>query len=143
MQIIVSSRLSAKEHHWLMSLTGTMSKDIGKRLVLSANSLSEKDDRENADSVLQLALAKNPDIFKQLKEVPEMCEALNTLMKPELDAARSGGENKGRNDRIMSLFNKGRLVEEYTAEELNMSLDQFREAYKTWMKKENNSTALI
>ena len=52
-------------------------------------------------------------------------------------------DTTGRNDRIMSLFNKGRLVEEYTAEELNMSLDQFREAYKTWMKKENNSTALI
>ncbi len=119
MQIIVSSRLSAKEHHWLMSLTGKMSKEIGKSLVLSTNSLSEKDDRENADSVLQLALAKNPDIFKQLKEVPEMCEALNTLMKPELDAAWSGGEAKGKTDNTMSLFKKGRLLEEYAAEELN------------------------
>ena len=51
---------------------------------------------ENADSVIQLALAENPNLFKQLKEVPEVCEALNTLMKPELDAALSTGIAKGR-----------------------------------------------
>ena len=73
-----------------------MSKEVGERLVLSAKNLSDKDDKENADSVLQLALAENPKLFKQLKEVPEMCEALNTLMKPELDAALSEGIAKGK-----------------------------------------------
>ena len=62
---------------------------------MSANKLSDKDDKENADSVIQLALAENPDLFKQLKEVPEVCEALNTLMKPELDAAWSNGNTIG------------------------------------------------
>lgn len=65
--------------------------EVGERLVFSANSLSDKEDKENADSVIQLALAENPNLFKQLKEVPEVCEALNTLMKPELDAAKTKG----------------------------------------------------
>ena len=94
-QIIVSSKLGAEEHEWLKSLTSKMNREIGERLVLSANNLSDKDDKENADSVIQLALAENPNLFKQLKEVPEVCEALNTLMKPELDAAWSNGNNAG------------------------------------------------
>ena len=95
-QIIVSSKLGTEEHEWLKALTSKMSREIGERLVLSANMLSDKDDRENADSVIQLALAENLNLFKQLKEVPEVCEALNTLMKPELDAALSTGIAKGR-----------------------------------------------
>ena len=95
-QIIVSSKLGEEEHQWLKSLTSKMSKEVGERLVLSARNLSDKDDKENADSVLQLALAENPNLFKQLKEVPEMSEALNTLMKPELDAALSTGIAQGR-----------------------------------------------
>ena len=94
-QIIVSSKLGAEEHEWLKSLTNKMSREVGERLVLSANKLSDKDDKDNADSVIQLALSENPNLFKQLKEVPEMCEALNTLMKSELDAAWSNGNDAG------------------------------------------------
>lgn len=90
-QIIVSHKLDDEEHQWLKSLTSKMKREVGERLVLSANSLSDKEDKENADSVLQLALAENPKLFEELKEVPEMCEALTSLMKPELDAARTGG----------------------------------------------------
>ncbi len=94
-QVIVSSRLTVEEHQWLRALTSKMNEAIGEKLVLSAKGLSEKDDRDNADSVLQLALAENNELFKKLKEVPGMCEALTTLMKPELDAARADAENIG------------------------------------------------
>ena len=89
LQIIISSRLGDKEHQWLKSLTSHMDNELGKRLVISARSLSDKDDKDNADSILQLAFAENPDIVKKLKEVPDMCEALMTLMKPEFDEAVS------------------------------------------------------
>ena len=121
-QIIVSSRLGTEEHEWLKSLTSKMSREVGERLVLSANKLSDKDDKENADSVIQLALAENPDLFKQLKEVPEVCEALNTLMKPELDAALSTGIAKGRTEGATELamaikrLSRGDTVEKLIAE---------------------------
>lgn len=114
-QIIVSSKLGEEEHQWLKSLTSKMSKEVGERLVLSAKNLSDRDDKENADSVLQLALAENPKLFKQLKEVPEMCEALNTLMKPELDAALSEGMTKGATELATAIR---RLKKGDTAEQL-------------------------
>ena len=97
-QLIVTERLGIKEHQWLKSLTAKMSPEIGTQLIHSANTLSDKDDKEHADSILQLAMAENSALFNYLKEVPDMCEALNTLMKPELDAARSEGEAKGRSE---------------------------------------------
>ena len=140
LQLIVSSRLSEKSHYWLKSLTSKMNLETGKCLVLSANSLSDKDDKENADSVIRLALAENPDIFRHFKEVPDMYEALMTLMKPEFDEALS----KSKSDSIMSLFNKGRLLEEYAAEELDMPVKQFRKAYKEWLaKKQDKATSPV
>lgn len=130
LQIIVSSRLDTKEHLWLKSLTSKMCIETGEGLVLSANDLSDKDDKDNADSILQLTFAENPDLFKQLTEVPEMCEALKTLMKPELDAARS--------DIIMSSFHKGHLSEVHAAEDLDMSITEFRKTYKAWLDKKAN-----
>ena len=117
-QIIVSSKLGAEEHEWLKSLTSKMSREVGERLVLSANKLSDKDDKENADSVIQLALAENPNLFKQLKEVPEVCEALNTLMKPELDAALSKGRAEATTELAAAIkrLNRGDTVEKLIAD---------------------------
>ncbi len=86
-QIIVSSKVNKSEHQWLSALTSKMNMKTGEKLIISVNGLSEKDDRENADSVLQLALSENEGIFKAIREDSSMCEALKTLMKPELDAA--------------------------------------------------------
>ena len=66
-----------------------------KSLVSSARVLTEKDDRDNADSVLHLAMIENEAIFNKLKEVPEMNEALIKLMKPELDAATANARKEG------------------------------------------------
>ncbi len=97
-QIIVSSKLNEAEHQWLKALTKKMSMETGERLILSARDLSEKEDKDNADSVLQLALSENKNIFKALREDSVMCEALKTLMKPELDAATTLAKNEGRSE---------------------------------------------
>ncbi len=67
-QIIVSSKVNPEEHEWLRSLTSKMDEAVGERLVMSANDLTDKDDKENADSVLQLALAENDLLFERMKE---------------------------------------------------------------------------
>jgi hypothetical protein len=95
-QLIISSRLSAKEHQWLKSLTRKMDETTANCLVLSAKVLTDKDDKSNADSILQLAMAENEELFNKLKEVPEMNEALIKLMKPELDAATASARSEGR-----------------------------------------------
>ena len=95
-QIIVSSKVNPEEHEWLRSLTSKMDEAVGERLVMSANDLTDKDDKENADSVLQLALAENDRLFERLKEKRGMCEALRTLMKPEIDEAAANAKSEGK-----------------------------------------------
>ena len=94
-QLIISSRLNVKEHQWLKALTRKMDEATAKILVSSVNVLTDKDDKENADSVLNLAMIENEAIFNKLKEVSEMNEALIKLMKPELDAATASARNEG------------------------------------------------
>ena len=40
-----------------------------------------------ADSVLQVAMQSNKEVFDRIKGADVMCEALMELMKPEFDAA--------------------------------------------------------
>ena len=58
-QLIISLRLSANEHQWLRALTSKMDQPTAKRLVSSANALTDKDDKMNADSVLCLTMKEN------------------------------------------------------------------------------------
>lgn len=106
-QLIISSKLNPLEHQWLRSLTSKMDMETGKRLVLSANDLSEKDDKEYADSILQLALSENKSIFNRIREVPKMCEALKTLMKPELDEAENIGRKQGHEQGLAQGMTEG------------------------------------
>ena len=47
--------------------------------------MSAKEDKECSESVLQVVMSRNTDIFDKIKEVPTMFEALAQLMKPEID----------------------------------------------------------
>ena len=86
-QIIVSVELNKLEHKWLKALTAKMDMEAGAQLVFAMRDLVEKEDREDADSVLQLVLSENKEMFEKLRGIPTVCEALKTLMKPEMDAA--------------------------------------------------------
>ena len=85
-QVIVAKELNEDHHIWLSSLTQTISKSKAEKLLSTAADLYRKDDKEFAESVLQVAMNKNKNIFGIIKEESEMCEALRELMKPEIDA---------------------------------------------------------
>ena len=51
-----------------------------------SRTLTDKDDRENADAVLQVSVSANKAVYDEMKRrYPEMCEALRELMRPEID----------------------------------------------------------
>ena len=109
-QLVVSSRLNPNEHQWLMALTSRMNETAGERLVLSARDLTEKDDKLNADSILQLAMAENKALFDRLKEGTDMCEALKELMRPEFEAAKAEAEREGLAKGLEKGLAEGRSV---------------------------------
>ncbi len=94
-QIVVTRELNPKEHIWLTSLDDQMKKEDVRTLITEAGKLTEKDDREYADSVLQIAMMKNRDVFQQGKESENMCQAFWELYAPEIEADRRKSEERG------------------------------------------------
>lgn len=95
-QIIVSSELDKGSHTWLTALTSGMEEADVERFIRNIENLKEKDEKEFADSVLQVSMKENARAFDIAKEVPDMCEALRELMRPELEEAREEGELIGK-----------------------------------------------
>ena len=91
-QIVVTKELDPKEHIWLTSLDDGLKEDEVRMLVEEAGKLSAPDDREYADSILQLAMEKNKDIFEKVKGCEDMCQAFWELYAPEIEAERRASE---------------------------------------------------
>lgn len=94
-QIIVTSQLNKEEHLWLRALTQHLSDSDAEQLVYKIHGLKRKDEKEFADSVLQVAMSANKAAFEEIKEGMDVCEALYELMKPEIDEAMEQAEKKG------------------------------------------------
>ena len=106
-QIIVLKELNSKLHLWLASLTQAIEEDTAKTLILEINNLTEKDDCEYADSVLQVAMKENAHTFLKLKEVSAMCEELAKLMEPEMREAKRKAEKEGMEKGMQKGMEKG------------------------------------
>ena len=91
-----------------------MNETAGERLVLSARDLTEKDDKLNADSILQLAMAENRALFDRLKKGTDMCDALKELMRPEFEAAKETAKREGINElsKAVKLLRTGSTAQE-------------------------------
>lgn len=113
-QIIVSKHLPKKEQKWLTLLDEKLSKEEAKRAIIQANALNNKAEKEYADSVLQVIISKNRQVFDMLKkEGEDMCEALRELMEPEIreatEAAQKKGLEEGRAKGLVEGLKEGRV----------------------------------
>ena len=94
-QIVVTKELESQEHIWLTSLDDGLKEDEARLLIEEAGKLSAPDEREYADSILQLAMEKNRDIFEKAKGCEAMCQAFWELYAPEIEAERRASEVRG------------------------------------------------
>lgn len=96
-QIIVSGELNKEVHTWLTSLASDLSEQDARNLIGRINLLTEKDEKEYADSVLQVSVRANRSVFEKVKEDEEtMCEALLELMEPEINQIKIKVEEEAR-----------------------------------------------
>ena len=84
LQMIVTRELDKNEHAWLRALSEKMEKRDMRELLENINQLTEKFDKELADSVLQISIQANKNIVEELKGEDTMCQALLDIMEPEL-----------------------------------------------------------
>ena len=94
-QIIVTKELDPKEHIWLTSLVDGLKENEARMLIEEARKLTGPDEREYAESVLQLAMETNREIFEKVKGCEEMCQAFWELYAPEIEEERRASEMRG------------------------------------------------
>ena len=84
-QIIVTKELDGEQHTWLKSLTDKIEENDMRRLLMDTSHLKEKQDKEFADSVLEVCFRANEQIIEKLKGDDTMSEALLEIMEPLIE----------------------------------------------------------
>lgn len=102
--ILVTRELDVKKHIWLTSLSDHMCEENARTLLKEVGKLTQKDDKEYADAVLQIAMERNKELFNREKEDADMCEAFWELFQPEIEAEKRNselcGEKRGKKQGI-------------------------------------------
>ncbi|MBQ8804039.1 MAG: hypothetical protein IJZ53_10415 [Tyzzerella sp.] len=102
-QIIVSKLLSKENQKWLTLLSSSLSQEDAERTVTQLNHLAHEVKELYGDSILQVALKENEEIFDKLKGDKDMCEALRKLMEPEIKEE----VQKAKKDMLLNALKNG------------------------------------
>lgn len=94
-QILVTKEMNHKEHIWLTSLSDQIGGDEARDLIREMGKLTEKDDKEYADAVMQIAMEKNHVAFEEMKGDLNMCKAFWELFQPEIQEEMKKSEKRG------------------------------------------------
>jgi hypothetical protein len=84
-QIIVTRELDKKTHSSLRILSRNAKEDDARRFLGETESFNTQGDKDNAEAILQVSVSANKELYKKLKEEFDMCQALQELMKDEID----------------------------------------------------------
>ena len=84
-QIIVGRELNQKEHTWIKALSDRVQKQEMRELLERVHGLTQKFDKELADSVLEVSIGANWKIVEELRGDDSMCRALLEIMEPEIN----------------------------------------------------------
>ncbi|MBO5371510.1 MAG: hypothetical protein J6A75_02205 [Lachnospiraceae bacterium] len=95
-QIIVTKELDKEEHIWLGALSAKLQKQDMQELVENIRKLTEKEDKELADSVLQVSIEANRQIVDEMMGDDRMCEALMEIMEPIVEKREKAMYREGK-----------------------------------------------
>ena len=113
-QILVTREMNPEEHIWLTSLSDHVEEWQARRLIKEVHTLTEKDDKEYADSVLQIAMERNKEIFDEIRSDELMCQALWDFFETEIEQEKRDseicgerrGEQRGAYTKLISIIIK-------------------------------------
>ena len=86
-QVVVTRDLEGDTFASLRVLSKKPSEDDIRTFVTQAMGFQKQGDKQDADAVLQVSISANEKVYEEIKRRdPVMCDALMTLMKPEMEA---------------------------------------------------------
>lgn len=104
-QVIATGELDGKSHTWLKALSGKLDKGDIQDLLEKINQMTEKSDREMADSVLKVSIGANKQIVEELMEDESMFETLMEIMEPKIEEIKINSRMEGREEGIKGTIN--------------------------------------
>ena len=91
----MTGELENGTHSSLRILTNCALEDDIRRFLYSAMTETNQGDQSNVDSILQVSVSANIQVYEKIRRDSAMCQALRELMKDEIqkdvDAARAEG----------------------------------------------------
>lgn len=94
-QIVVTKELEQESHIWLKALSERLEKEDIRNLLEGVNRLTEKIDKELADSVLEVSIGANKQVIEELIGDDSMCQALMEIMEPVIQLRDQENIEKG------------------------------------------------
>ena len=106
-QLVVTGELDGSAHSGLRVLTNRATEDDVRRFLADALTETGQGDQSNVDSILQVSVSANNQIYEQIRRDSGMCQALRELMKDEIqkdiDRGRAEGRAEGKAECIRAL----------------------------------------
>lgn len=106
-QIIVTKELEKETHIWLRALTDQMEEQEMRKLIEQIQRLKRKQEREFADSILEVSIKANKQVLDELRGDEEMCQALLEFMEPEIQKREKQAKEQGIRQLIETLQELG------------------------------------
>ena len=94
-QIVVTKELDFGEHVWLGALSGKLGKREMQEVLENIQQLSGKEERELADSVLEVSTSVNRHIVEEMIGDDSMCNTLMEIMAPHIELIVKEKEEEG------------------------------------------------
>ena len=132
-QVVVTSQLERKAHCSLRVLTTQVEMQDAELFLEQIHYLESKNERSNIDSVLQVSVNANKQVYSLLMRKNEMCEALRELMKDEIEKELENKLEQGEKlqliRQVIKKLQKGNSVEE-TSDMLEEEPENIRKIYE-------------
>jgi hypothetical protein len=95
-QIVVTGQLQPENHSCLRVLSKNATEADVRAFLGTTERLPTQGGQHSADAVLQVSISANGSLYAKLKEDMAMCEALERLMKNEIDQKVAVGRAEGK-----------------------------------------------
>ena len=104
-QIVSTGELEEKSHTWLRDLSKRMDRESLRDLLEKICQITEKNDREMANSILEVSIEANQQMVEGLRGDDSMFETLMEIMEPRIDEIRKKERKEERKEGIQSTIN--------------------------------------
>ncbi len=106
-QVIVTGELDRTSHTWLKALSVRLDKRDMQDILEKVRQMTEKNDREMADSVLEVSIGANRHIVDELMGDDNMFETLMEIMEPKITEIRKEEKQEGIQEGMQKGIQKG------------------------------------